>query len=340
MQKNYDSLDMLKFILSLTILAIHSGLFGGAIYPYARLAVPLFFIISGFFAFGKLDNISDSQRRWSALWNMLLRYLKLYGFWFVVLSPVTFLFRGYFRDGLVSGLVKLLEGFLFTSTFQGSWYLMACIQGILVVYLLSRKFGNKTILALSIPFYIYATLVSKHESLISTVPVLKKWVDILHGPFPTPYGSVILSTIYITLGKMTADGDFRNIKKRTSLFLAAAFCGLLLVEYGLHTRHEWFVRSADCWLMLAPAALFVFLIVLNLDLQIPQASLLRKLSTLLYCQHMAVIYIFDILFYKLGIPNSMGVTLFLCTLITTVVSSLIILKLKDKKAFGFLRYAF
>ena len=40
--ENYDIFDLVKLILSIMIVAIHTSLFPTILYPWLRLAVPLF----------------------------------------------------------------------------------------------------------------------------------------------------------------------------------------------------------------------------------------------------------------------------------------------------------
>lgn len=57
--RHFDSLDLLKFVLSLMVVLIHVNPFPSTAMPYImpvlRLAVPLFFVISSFFFFRKID---------------------------------------------------------------------------------------------------------------------------------------------------------------------------------------------------------------------------------------------------------------------------------------------
>ena len=59
--KNYDILDLTKLILSIMIVAIHTSLLPTVLYPWLRLAVPLFFIISSFFLFNKVNNSTQDE---------------------------------------------------------------------------------------------------------------------------------------------------------------------------------------------------------------------------------------------------------------------------------------
>lgn len=53
-KKNDSRYDVLKLVLSLFVVAIHSDLFPPLLYPWLRVAVPLFFMMSSYFLFDKL----------------------------------------------------------------------------------------------------------------------------------------------------------------------------------------------------------------------------------------------------------------------------------------------
>ena len=61
--KKYNLIDVVKFILAILIMIIHSGIDKTVISPILRVAVPLFFIISAYFFFRKLTKIEDNTER-------------------------------------------------------------------------------------------------------------------------------------------------------------------------------------------------------------------------------------------------------------------------------------
>ena len=64
--KNNDTFDILKYILSFMIIAIHTG--GGyarALYPWLRIAVPLFFMISAYLLFSKYVKQSFENKKYT-----------------------------------------------------------------------------------------------------------------------------------------------------------------------------------------------------------------------------------------------------------------------------------
>lgn len=61
-QKNHDIFDFVKFILSILIVSLHSGIVPDILIPVVRTAVPLFFIISSYLLFSKRHNMTEIQR--------------------------------------------------------------------------------------------------------------------------------------------------------------------------------------------------------------------------------------------------------------------------------------
>ena len=60
-QKNYDIFDIVKFVLIIFIVSLHSGIVPDLLIPVVRTAVPLFFIISSYLLFSKKQNMTEIQ---------------------------------------------------------------------------------------------------------------------------------------------------------------------------------------------------------------------------------------------------------------------------------------
>ena len=86
--KHDSKYDIVKFILSLLVLAIHSTLYPMVLYPWLRIAVPLFFMMSSYFLFSKLREASKDNHR-AILRKFVVRNLQLYLCWFIILLPIT-----------------------------------------------------------------------------------------------------------------------------------------------------------------------------------------------------------------------------------------------------------
>lgn len=68
MKRYYPSLDILKAALALFIVATHTGILNDSLYPILRIAVPSFFIISGFSPSGRLVPVPPPGRRTRCAW--------------------------------------------------------------------------------------------------------------------------------------------------------------------------------------------------------------------------------------------------------------------------------
>lgn len=146
---NMDVFDLTKFVMSFMVVAIHSNLCPSVLYPWLRMAVPMFFIISGYILFTRLNHIAEEEQA-DCVMHYIHRNMKLYMIWFVILLPVTVITRrSWFDDGTIRGIYRCIRAFLFGSTFRTSWYLTASVTSVLLVYTVSKKMRIHYILAAS-----------------------------------------------------------------------------------------------------------------------------------------------------------------------------------------------
>ena len=133
-----SSFDVLKFFLSLIVVTIHVNLTSQILLPWSRIAVPLFFVISSYFLFSKINLTEKYDEQKLILKKYIFRNLKLYAFWFIALLPITLYYRKWFDAEIFVGFFKFVKAVLFQSTFRASWYIMATIIGTIIVFYLSK----------------------------------------------------------------------------------------------------------------------------------------------------------------------------------------------------------
>ena len=168
-KKNNDLLDVIKFILSFMIVAIHTNLFPSVLYPWLRLAVPMFFLISSFLFFKKVNRCEKATEKNKALKSFVIRNVILYAFWFIVQFPYYFVARGWFDYGFVNGIINILINMIFGSTFVASWFIAAIIIGTVIVFFASKKLSNKALLAIGVVLYIIISLRSSYVILFKNI---------------------------------------------------------------------------------------------------------------------------------------------------------------------------
>lgn len=146
------TLDYFKFVLSILVITIHFKLLYEPGLAYwlvsegvARMAVPCFFIINGYYFAPKLGD-------WKAVRKYLLHLLVIYTTWFIIYL------RPYYKLDHLSiftnvGLDALLKEYFFG--FFHLWYLPAAIVGIALLVLL-KKTLKKDIILLVLAFILFA----------------------------------------------------------------------------------------------------------------------------------------------------------------------------------------
>ena len=147
--------DLSKYILSIMVVAIHSELFPNHLYPWLRIAVPLFFIISSYFLFFKVQQHPNNKNE--IVRTFIKRNLELYVFWFVVSLPFTIYKRRVWWTGdIFHFFFTVLKNLLFSSTFTASWYITASIWACII--LCKVKISKEIAVPCLIYIYIYCAV--------------------------------------------------------------------------------------------------------------------------------------------------------------------------------------
>ena len=164
---NGGKTDILKFVLSLFIVAVHFADIA-MLSPILRCAVPLFFMLSSFFFFKKYDGVVSTKEKNAVLLKYIKRNLVLYLFWFIVLLPYTIILRGWFDEALIPGVLKVCRSFIFSSTFPASWYIMATIIGTSLIALTDRTFNKRFVFIVALLAYAFCCISSNYGKMISS----------------------------------------------------------------------------------------------------------------------------------------------------------------------------
>ncbi len=336
--KSIASADILKFLMSVLIVATHTSLFSPYLTPVVRLAVPVFFTLSGYFFFSKVNALENYSDKNAYLMKSVKHNLRLYAFWFVVLSPITFYIRDYSSLGLLSGVRSILKDFFLASTFQSSWYITALILGLIFVFFLSQRMSNKALIIMGIVFYIPALLSSNYRFVAESGELTVKLYNAFTDIFSLPCRNFFVSLIYLSLGKCIAEKEESAFNKKDSLLCLLSFA-LVISEYlALHFGRVQ-IKDTDCFIMLPACAYYICKATLPLNVRCSLSGVLRKVSTISYCLHMPVFMIIGKICLTLDIPDFGNIIVFALTLAVTWAVSLMILKLEKYKVFGFLKYS-
>lgn len=331
------SLDILKCVLAIAIVAIHTQLYPHILYPWLRLAVPLFFVISSFLLFEKINEAIDYENKKQILFKYLRRNAILYLFYFIILLPYTFYIRNYFEDGIVLGILRLVKSILFASSFSASWYIQATIAGTCIIFYASQKLSNRSLLLISSVIYLIVCVRSSWLVLFDENIIVSKIYYFYEKFFGNPVFSAPSSFIWITIGKCFAERSFLIKRKYAKIALLLSWVFLYF---------EWFVvkyytgeYKNDCYIFLVPSTIVIFSMVSSLKLKFrPMFAILSKISIIMYATHIPISIIVSLCIKRIFLKES-DIIVFWVTIIICTVGGLVVLRLEKYKYFRWLKYA-
>lgn len=296
--KNRDcGLDFLKFICAFLVVCIHiqfPSLVGKVVTPITRIAVPIFFMITGYYySFTKKNKARKKQ-----IFKIVKLFIGANIFYFLLELLFCFILKNdihYFIDNIFN--IKTILKFIFfnESPFGGHlWYLGALLYVLLIIWFIDSIGSIKKIYFL-IPFLLLTDLVFGKYSLLFFG---KEFPYILVRNF------LFVGLPYFLIGDMLYNYK-PKMKTKYLLLFSVLFLILTLTEryflgiYNLNaTRDHYFSTTF--------LAIFVFLLVFKLGDKIKSTKgqklsfLVSKLSLGIYIIHPLFIKIFNIVIYQLS----------------------------------------
>ena len=303
--------------------------------PLLRCAVPSFFMMSSYFFFLKYESNTNAKARQELLKKYVKRNFLLYLFWFCLLLPITMIRSNWYQMSIVEFIPHFFVNFLFKSTFAGSWYIMASIWGVIIVFYLQKLCNNKLLLVIGLVLYLLCCLSSNYYHIAIQVPIIKDIV-LFTGK---PYNSFPLSIIWIVVGKILAQ-KHRILK--SNILWATTLCSLILlyIEYFI-VNHFNLVRNTDCFIFLIPVCILLFIAVGQAQFKgysFRNQFLFRKLSTIIYCSHLSIIFVITKI--NIGFIIEHSILVFILTLCLSISVGGLFINLSQKKYLNWLKYSF
>lgn len=287
------------------------------IHPIESLAVPTFFVISSFLFFRK-TRYAESQS------GLVLHFMKrlciLYLFWCVVWSPIIYIQKDYLHPMTALVPLYIVKDFFFGNMFDASWFLGALLVGVPMVWGLSRVF-KRDFLVLIIPLLVYLYL-QYVKDLPSEWRAPYEW----YYSFKDPHLAFPGGLLWIAIGYMMANKKVIVLmEKIRNLWAWIAALSFLVMTFFIPVLP----------VILSVVALFVAAYTWQLPEHPQLYRRFRTYSILFYVIHDCFKKIPKQLF---GLEN--GPVLFVVTIAFCFLASEVLVRMKEVKGFGWLRYAY
>ena len=258
-ERNYQAIDSFRFFAAVLIIAIHtsplSSVSGGADLILtgilARVAVPFFFMTTGFFLFSQNRIKTFSYR------EFLIKTGRLYAVSMLLYLPLN-LYAGHFSGRDV--LYKMAKAVLADGTFYHLWYFPALMLGGCFTALLIKHLSPRAVSAAAGILYLTGLLGDSYYGIAAQIPAVKSFYDVLFLFFSYTRNGLFFAPLYLLLGAwISRHPPVRSIKVTIAAFLVSLS---LLITEGLLVHRYSLPRHDSMYVFLIPCMFFLFQLLL------------------------------------------------------------------------------
>lgn len=348
-KEQYNAIDLAKFLCAILVVMVHISPLGvsdkfvvinTAIQDgVARIAVPFFFIASGFFLYKKTsyDNFDMKPTK-----KYVIKILKLYIIWTIIYLPISIQKMIASGNNIYDEIFLYIRNSIFKGSYSHLWYLPATIIGVLILsFCISKRIKIKHILFLAAILYIIGLFAQSWFVVIKPIsvyaPTVWTCLKVIQAVIFTTRNGVFDAFPFLCIGMLFAYRKIEiDMKKAVLGFFAFGF---LLVVEAITVKTFRFSIANDMYIFLVPTAFFFFYIAKNINLKNNDIYIvLRKLSSLIFYLHLLVdVTIVDISKHIFLFDISATCLEFAITLVITILLSLLIIKLSECKHFTWLK---
>ena len=326
--KHYPGVDYFRILAAILIITIHTSPLASYTQTgdfiltriIARLAVPFFFMTTGFFLI--TPYACGSER----LLKSVKRTALIYAAAIAVYLPIN-LYNGYFSGENL--LPNILKDIVFDGTLYHLWYLPASILGALIAWGLVRKLNFRKALILSGLLYVIGLLGDSYYGLAEKIPAVSGFYGLLFQIMDHTRNGIFFAPIYFVLGGYLAESKGSiSVTKNAICFL---LCFSAMFAEGLLLRSLGWQRHDSMYILLVPASFFLFRLLMILPGK--RIGSLRDISLLIYILHPMVIVVIRLAAKILRLESLLidnSIIHFLAVTAASVIGSIILVMLYNK----------
>jgi len=251
----YAGIDYFRFAAALLVIAVHTSPLlsysetGNFILTriIARIAVPFFFMTTGFFLISRYNYNSDKLK------IFIKKTSIIYGIAILLYVPLN-IYNGYFSmDNLLPNIIKDI---VFDGTLYHLWYLPASIIGAAIVWYLLKRGGVSFTLIFTSILYVVGLLGDSYYGFSEKIPLLKKFFELMFEISDYTRNGLFFAPLFFVLGGIIA---YKTIKVTLKKSIVGFVISLVLMFGEGMVLHRWGVQRHDSmYMMLIPSMFFLF----------------------------------------------------------------------------------
>ena len=333
MKKNYNGIDLFKFIMAFLVVAMHLtplAMFGEGTQfvslVFTMVAVPFFFCASGFFLRIKLES-SDNYS--NTVFNFAKRVLLLYLIWTIIYIPCIVFW--YYNEHKT--IIRFLQECVFDGSYLHLWFLPSLIIASLLVSWLFRKISIEKIMIIAGILYVIGLPDTCWYNAI-TNKAIKGIISNYDKIFLTTRNGLFFGMIFVAIGFFAVE---KNIELKASIIGAIISFICLFIEMVIY-KYNGFMRTSPGVLFSIPFVYFIFQLAKNLNLKNNHIYVtLRHMGVLIYFGHCWVDFTYSILLFNILHTRANSMIRYLYTIIIIVPIAYIITRLQKKEKLRWLK---
>lgn len=306
-----NQIDCVKLVLAFFVVATHTSpqiIFDSAIvrnvlHEIFHLAVPLFFIFSGFFLWRNIAE-KNKKEKLGRIYGWILRIIKLYLVWSLIYLP--YAVYGFVVDhqSFVKSIAVYVRNLLLVGENYYSWplwYLLGMVvAGSLIYVMVWKGWGLKTMCVVAIALLLFGVgLDWCHEH--DTGGICVKAYYLL---FRSTRNGIFMGLPFMVVGMIIAQ---KGVIRSNVLCLILMLVGIVLYVYQIPS-------FAKMWMGIGLSNIFFKMPVTLCNDSV--ALKCRTGSLVIYCVHMIWVGLFTFLF-----PVKEGVPIFMLSLVLSLVAA-------------------
>lgn len=312
-EKSYTGIDCFRMAAALLIITIHTSPLAGFSETadfiltriFARVAVPFFFVTSGFFL------ISRYNYQIGKLSAFVRKTAMIYGAAILLYIPVN-LYNGYFK--MENLLPNLIKDIVFDGTLYHLWYLPASILGGVAAWYLVKKLDYQKAFAVAAVLYLTGLFGDSYYGVIRNVSVCSGFYALIFQVSDYTRNGIFFAPVFFVMGGFIADQREQTAWKKLVCSHSEQECaadsikidllhenriwwngigmGLtlaLMLAEGLTLHHFQVQRHDSMYVFLLPCVYFLFMLLLQFRGK--RQVWLRDVSLIVYLIHPMMIVV-------------------------------------------------
>lgn len=323
MNTTYKLVDLAKLLFAFFVVAIHTNIFKNniRIIPYILnhslfgLAVPFFFVCSGFFLGCKINQKDNLIEKKAIIKKYIVRLSIMFVFWLLIGLP-----RQIYdlRDMNVFLIIKSIIKKIIFYPWGALWYILAVILAVVIMIPFIKKNKIKIAVILGIVLYLFALICNNYYFLVKNTfaeVIVNKYIQLCISA----RNGIFVGLLFVSIGMWLSE-NINKIKLSKAIIVFVISYIMLFIElfivYGKSTLDDNALFIS--FITLIPSMLTILLMCSKNAKINWNTKVLRNYSTGIYLIHSPIINILYLANIKLNCYESFIIVIILSLLILTI----------------------